>query len=205
MLDLIISSTILSTLHALLPNHWLPVLAISQKQGWKFRETIVITFFVALMHSLSTILIGVILAFAGSQLESADIYFIEFIAPGILVILGLYFIWQHYRHHHFHLHGKIQPEKHSKARIIFLLLVAMFFSPCLEISAFFLAAGGIGWTSVAIIALVYLVVSVIGMVTFVTFTAKGIEKTNWHPLEHNAGIISGIVMILAGISFFFLH
>lgn len=205
MLDLIISSTILSTLHALLPNHWLPVLAISKKQSWTFRETVIITFLVALMHSLSTILIGCILAFAGSRLEGADIHFLEYIAPAILIMLGIYFIWQHYKHHHFHLHGKIQPEKHSKTKIILILLVAMFFSPCLEISAFFLVAGGIGWASVAIISIVYLIVSVIGMVTFVAFAAKGIEKTNWHPLEHNAGIISGIVMILAGISFFFLH
>ena len=205
MLELIISSTILSTLHALLPNHWLPVLAISRKQNWSFRETVIVTFLVALAHSLSTIIIGVVLAFVGNTLEEKDIYFLEFIAPVILILLGVYFIWQHYKHHHFHLHREVSTDQNSKGKVIFLLLVAMFFSPCLEISAFFLVAGGISWEAVVIISLVYLVVSVIGMVTFVSFTSKAIEKTNWHPLEHNAGIISGIVMILAGISFFFLH
>lgn len=205
MLELIISSTILSTLHALLPNHWLPVLAIAKRQHWAFRDTVAVTFFVALAHSLSTIIIGLVLAFAGNRLEASDIYFLEIIAPAILILLGIYFIWQHYRHHHFHLHRDIDSSEKSRWKIILLLLLAMFFSPCLEISAFFLVAGGISWQAVTIIALVYLIVSVIGMVTFVSFTSRAMEKTNWHPLEHNAGIISGIVMILAGISFFFVH
>lgn len=205
MLELIISSTILSTLHALLPNHWLPLITLSKKENWDLRQTVSVTFLAALAHSLGTILIGIALAFFGTKLVDLDIHFLEYIAPVLLVGIGIFFIWQHYRHHHFHLHGEVKTEQKSTFQIIALLTLAMFLSPCMEISAFFLVAGGISWTAVFIIAFVYLLVSVIGMVTFVGFAYKGIEKTNWHPLEHNAGIVSGIVMILAGISFFILH
>ena len=43
--DVIISGTIfISVLHGVIPNHWLPVLAVSRKEGWSLYETIQITF-----------------------------------------------------------------------------------------------------------------------------------------------------------------
>ncbi len=81
----------------------------------------------------------------------------------------------------------------------------MFFSPCMEIEAYFLLAGSKGWYAIITIALLYLAISVSGMVLWVRLAYKGLIKLNWHKLEHNAGIITGITLIITGILTFLVY
>jgi hypothetical protein len=66
-------------------------------------------------------------------------------------------------------------------------------------------AGARGLWLVSLIALLYTVVTVGGMVIWVSITYRGLLKLNWHTLEHNAGIITGITLVLTGILSFFIH
>ena len=81
----------------------------------------------------------------------------------------------------------------------------MFFSPCMEIEAYFLLAGSFGWYAIMSIAVLYLIISVSGMVIWIRLAYKGIIKLNWHKLEHNAGIITGVTLIITGILTFYIH
>ena len=56
-IELFVSVLAISILHAILPNHWLPVVAISRQLGWDGRKTAGVTMLAALAHSLSTVLI----------------------------------------------------------------------------------------------------------------------------------------------------
>jgi putative Mn2+ efflux pump MntP len=204
-IQLMISSAVLSILHALLPNHWLPVIAIAEREKWSMRETLHTTFLASLAHAFSTILIGVIIAAFAFQLNKHVTIFTSVITPAILISMGLLFIWQHYHHRHFHIKTSSEENKTSKRALIVWFVIAMFFSPCLEIEAFFLAAGVIGWQVVVLISAIYLIVSVTGMVFWVGWAYRGIKKLNWHALEHSAGIIAGVILILTGLSFFIIH
>lgn len=53
MISIITGSLILSLLHAVIPNHWLPVIAIGRKEQWTLREVTQITLVCALAHGLS--------------------------------------------------------------------------------------------------------------------------------------------------------
>ena len=203
MYSIFIGSLLLSLLHAVIPNHWLPVLAIGKKDNWTLQEVTKVTFISGLAHALSTIVIGIILGFLGLQLASKIQYFTHFIAPAVLILLGVFFIYQHHRHKHFHLH-QVSKLSLSKTKIIMALVVAMFLSPCLEIEAYFLMAGTKGWWAVATIAALYLTISVTGMVVWVRLVYKGMLKLNWHTLEHKAGIITGWTLIITGIIAFFI-
>lgn len=203
MVTLIAGSLVLSVLHALIPNHWLPVLAISRKENWSIGQTTSVTFISGLSHALSTVLIGVAFGVVGVTLADHIESFAHLIAPLILIALGLFYVYQHHRHKHFHLHA--QPKSLSKRQVVFGLVVAMFFSPCFEIEAYFLMAGAHGWGHVALLGVVYTVVTVTGMVTWIRLAYKGLFKLNWHTLEHNAGIITGVTLILTGIASFFIH
>ena len=203
MITLITGSLILSILHGMIPNHWLPVLAIGQKEKWDLSETLRVTAITGLSHAASTVLIGILLALIGAQLAGAMENFTSYIAPALLVALGGFYVYQHSRHHHFHMHG--HPEQVSKNRLIFSLVLAMFFSPCFEIEAYFLLAGAEGWWLVTILAILYTVVTVGGMVLWVRLAYKGLLRMNWHSLEHNAGIITGVTLILSGILTFLLR
>jgi nickel/cobalt exporter len=203
MVSIITGSLIISLLHALIPNHWLPVLAIGKKEGWSLGETSRITLIAGLSHVVSTIIIGVLLGLIGDELAEHLEHFSHVIAPAILILLGLYFIRQHYRHKHFHVE-KNRLAKKTKASIITALIVAMFLSPCMEIEAYFLLAGTKGWHLMALVATMYGVITITGMLIWVRVVYKGLLKLNWHKWEHNAGIITGLTLIATGIITFFI-
>lgn len=203
MYSIILGSILLSLLHAVIPNHWLPVLAIGKRENWSLAEVTKVTFISGLAHALSTIAIGIILGLLGLQLANKIEYFTHFIAPVILICLGVFFIYQHHRHKHFHLHQTPRATL-SKNKIIFALVVAMFLSPCMEIEAYFLLAGTKGIWAVLTIAALYLSITVSGMVLWVRLAYRGVLKLNWHSLEHNSGIITGWTLVVTGIISFFI-
>lgn len=202
--QILIGSLLLSLLHAVIPNHWLPVLAIGRKENWTLRDVTQVTFLSGLAHALSTILIGIIIGMLGLTLSSTIQQFSRIISPVVLILLGGFFIYQHHRHKHFHLHNEPKPAL-TRRRIILSLVIAMFFSPCMEIEAYFLVAGGIGWLAILTIAVLYLVITVTGMVIWVRLAYKGVLRLNWHTLEHNAGIITGWTLIATGVVSFFIN
>ena len=204
MFSIIAGSIILSLLHATIPNHWLPVIAIGKKENWSVNEVSRVTFIAAIAHGLSTVIIGIILAFIGAHIADNIEYFSHFFAPVILILLGIVFIYRHHKHHHFHLDENLK-KKYSKKKIIIALVLAMFLSPCMEIEAYFLLAGAQAKWLIWFIATLYLVITTAGMVLLVRFAYMGILKLNWHALEHNAGIITGVTLVATGILAFFIH
>lgn len=203
MIQILTGSILISVLHAIIPNHWLPGLAIGRKEGWSLAETSRITFIAGMAHVISTIIIGILLGMIGGELTHHIHDFTHIIGPSILILIGLYFLRQHYKHHHFHLEKK-EIEKKTKKAIILALIVAMFLSPCMEIEAYFLLAGSEGWQVLAAIAAMYAIITIAGMLIWIRIVYKGLLKLNWHKWEHNAGIITGLVLIVTGIISFFI-
>ena len=199
MSTLLIGSTLLSIFHALIPSHWLPVLAISRQEGWTNRQTLWITFLTGSAHVLSTVLAGGFLAALGGFLAGRWQEFTPWLAPSLLILLGLFYLYQHYRHHHFHLQRQT-----TRWGIVGTLAAAMFLSPCLEIEGFFLAAGQFGWGFVVLLALLYAVVTITGMLVWVSLALSGLQRLDWHAWEHNAGLITGITLICSGLALFWL-
>ncbi|MBK8967368.1 MAG: hypothetical protein R3D58_06260 [Saprospiraceae bacterium] len=200
MTTLLTGSFLLSLFHALIPSHWLPVLAIGRQENWSDRQILWITFITGWAHVLSTVLVGIVVAFLGRFLANQVPAFTHWLAPALLCLLGVFYLYQHYRHHHFHLHR--QPTRWG---VVGTLALAMFLSPCLEIEGFFLAGGQFGWGFVAVLALVYALVTISGMVLWVGLVLKGLQRLDWHAWEHNAGLITGITLLVSGLAMFWLH
>lgn len=158
----------------------------------------------ALAHSLSTVIIGIFLAIGGMALDGILPYF-KYIAAGILISLGILFIWRHQHHMHFHLREFKHSPNTNLTAIIGSLLLAMFLSPCLEVGALFLVAGTEGMMLTIIIATIYTITSAAGMTLFAWLAFHGLKKMDWHKLEHSSGLISGIILILTGLMFIFSH
>jgi len=203
MTELLISSLIISALHALIPNHWLPILAIGKKQKWDLPKTLRVTVLAAVAHSGSTILIGFILSILGEILGYKLADTMKVVAAAILVVMGIFFIFQHHRHKHFDVNGTLELVK-SDRKIIYSFLLAMFLAPCLEIAGIYFVAGSIGWKAVILISVIFFICTVLGMVVWVTLGYYGMKKWDWHRLEHDAGIITGSVLIFTGILFYLL-
>jgi len=92
MLQIFSASLLLSIIHASIPNHWLPLIAIGKAEKWTQSETMFGTVITGFAHTLSTVIIGIIVGVIGYKLSSSYGIISGIIAPSILVLLGIIYI-----------------------------------------------------------------------------------------------------------------
>jgi putative Mn2+ efflux pump MntP len=209
MWQLFLGSLLLGLIHPLFPNHWIPLIAISKTEKWTNKETIVATLITGFSHTLSTIIIGIIVGFVGIKLSESYSYITKIAAPLILFILGVLYLLldlkSSHHHHHFEINKDTLKNRKSKTAIIFTLCIGLFFSPCIEIEAYYFQAATQGWIGIFIVSLVYLIMTLTIMVTLVYLGLKGVNKFNSHFLDHHEKAITGIVLILLGMLAYFVE
>ena len=208
MWQLFLGSLLLGLIHPLFPNHWIPLIAISKTEKWTNKETIFATLITGFSHTLSTIIIGVIVGFVGIKLSENYSHIIRIVAPLILVIIGVIYLLLDLRsshhHHHFEINESLNRRK-SKAAIIFSLCIGLFFSPCIEIEAYYFQAATQGWIGILVVSLIYLIMTLSIMVTLVYLGLKGVNKINSHFLDHHEKSITGVILILLGLLAYFVE
>lgn len=202
--QLIIGTVTISVLHALIPSHWLPILAFERKFNWTKEQTLRITVISALAHALSTVLLGIAIGLLSLKVSAIYEEIMEYVMAVVLVVLGIIFIVRHHHHNHFHLHNEGELQTLSSRKIITVLVTSMFLSPCLEIEGYFILAGTAGLKYIFLTSVLYIGISVLGIVIWISFAQKILKKINAHKIEHNAGLISGIVLIITGIISIFI-
>jgi nickel/cobalt exporter len=209
MYEIIIGSLILSITHALIPNHWFPLAAISKTEKWNRKETLLITAISGFAHITSTIIIGIIVGFVGYQLSNKIDIITSTIAPALLFLIGLFYIIlnviksSHHHHRHIDLEQEEDNEKTKKSKftIILTLITMMFFSPCIEIEAYYFTAGALGWAGIITLSFIYLVVTVSFMIFLVDLGRRSLDKLSerLNFLDKYERAITGIVLILLSI------
>lgn len=206
MWQLIIGSLTLSVIHALIPNHWIPLIAISKAERWKTGETMLATFITAFFHLLSTILIGILVGLVGIRIFEKYEHFSHIIAPVVLITLGIIYlildITKKYKHNH---HDINLTSKKSKTAIITSLAIGMFFSPCIELEAYYFQAANFGMPGIFIVSVIYMAVTLTCIMGLVYLGVLGLNKFNSHFLEHHSKSITGGVLVILGIMSFFME
>jgi threonine/homoserine/homoserine lactone efflux protein len=81
----------------------------------------------------------------------------------------------------------------------------MFFSPCLEIEAYYFVAGKLGWEGIISVSIIYTVITIAGMLLLVWLGMKGVRKIKSHFLEHHEKTITGVLLIVLGITGYFIR
>ncbi len=209
MTEIIFGSLLLSLIHASIPNHWLPLISIGKAENWTLRQTQFATLVTGFAHTLSTLAIGIIVGYAGVRLSEMFHNSIQQVAAILLIILGIVYIVMETLHNHSHEHNHNIQEINQKGKsmwpVIGTLSLAMFFTPCVEIEAYYFRASVIGWTGILIVSIVYVAVTVCIMLFFTYLGFKGVRKIRLHFLEHHEKSINGIILIALGIFAFFYH
>jgi nickel/cobalt exporter len=130
MIQVLIASLLLSIIHASIPNHWLPLIAIGKTEKWTHSETMFGTVVSGFAHTLSTVIIGIIVGVVGYKLSSSYGVISGIIAPAILIALGIIYIVldlrgakhghthfkldnTHHNHHHEHEHSHDHAHLHE--------------------------------------------------------------------------------------------
>ncbi len=202
----------ISLLHGFIPSHWLPLASLAHKMKWSKFTTYRYASMAAWAHSIGTIIIGLIIYFVtngfltkfkNSANKNNDFLLnlpFEKIGGIILVLLGIWFLYRHYKHHHFHL----DPVTSGTHKWVFgAILLSMFLSPCMEIVGYFFTLAPSGFPTIIALILVYAISTWISILTGVFIGYQGMKKLDAHKWEHNSGIITSAVIILSGIMLLF--
>ncbi|MCX6269979.1 MAG: hypothetical protein NTU44_01965 [Bacteroidetes bacterium] len=205
MYQIFIGSLILSTIHALIPNHWLPLIVIGKTEKWTTKQTLSATVITGTAHTLSTIIIGIVVGLIGYRLAASYASISETIAPLILIFLGVIYLFLDFRHQHHHSHEMkdittgIERKTSRWTAILTSLSIAMFLTPCVEIEVYYFQAGTIGWPGITVVSAVYLFITVVIMLLLVYWGMKGVKTLRFSFLEHHEKMITGMVLIGLGI------
>jgi nickel/cobalt exporter len=203
MWQIFVGSLVLSVIHALIPNHWIPLIAIGKTEKWTQGETMSATLITGFSHTLSTVIIGIIVGFLGYALADQYSLISQIIAPLILIGLGLVYIVIDLSHakHHKHHHHKLKTSGSGRSRwtVLTSLSIAMFLTPCVELEAYYFQAGTIGWSGIFIVSGVYTLTTVTIMLILVYLGMKGINRFNSHFLEHHEKLLTGSILVILGL------
>jgi len=203
MLSILAGAFLVSVAHAILPDHWLPLILISRAEKWSQAETLWITALVTIPHLVSTILLGFLMGMIGLRLSASHEALMEIVAPAMFVLIGLIYVYRNYRaegHHHGADISNLGDR--SKRKVVTLMATALFFSPCVSIGSYFFVVGAEGVASMALVSIIYVVVTLGVLLLMVTLGRRGVERIQWHFLEHNENLITGLVLIVIGLFIF---
>jgi nickel/cobalt exporter len=206
----IISALLISVLHGLIPGHWLPFLALAKQENWSMSVTLKYTSMAATAHALGTIIIGLVvygitvfgsswLSYIQESIPSWILTDIPFEKTGgvLLISMGIFFLYRHHKHKHFHF--PMEAVKKGNTWVLGSILVSLFLSPCMEIEVYFATLATEGFAVISVLMIVYFFATWISMTAGVYVGYSGLQKWNSHRLEHNVGIVSGVIMILSGV------
>lgn len=205
MLSLLTATLILAAVHALIPNHWLPLVAVAKAERWKKNEITSITLMAAAAHVFGTVILGLVLGLIGKELQEQYGRTINAVMAVLLIAFGLIYFTVNLPHHHHSANRDVQDYQNSRRKWILIFVGMMFLSPCLEVESLFLSAGAFGMGAVFSMAAAYAVISILGIWMLVSLGIKGVNLLPAEFIEHNEKKISGAVLMLVGIVTFFLH
>lgn len=183
---LFFGASVLSIIHTLVPNHWLPIISISKTQNWSRSFTNLAVIITASMHSLSTIIVGSLLGLLGIEIFKRYEFLSKIIPSLIFVIMGIIFVSLHifdFSKHHHH-HGEEFHLYHSHIKsIVFLSLVVI----SIAIGSFyFLLRNGISLEFVILVA--GLIVSVVSIILVQRILSRKHYFNFYSYHEHNGDL-----------------
>lgn len=207
--ELVLNGLLLSINHAMLPNHWLPVITIGKAEKWSKRTTVSIAAITAFTHTMSTLILGGIVGWFGHEFDHALEHVIHLssatIVSAVMIVWGAVYLFKDARGgEHTHIDAS-SINKKSYGSIVLTLCIAMLFSPCLEIQPYFFHLGSHGLPALLALGTGYLVISVAGISLMTLLSDSLLRLRSFHWLEHHEYKVTGYVLILLGILIWLVH
>src|SRR5574341_48934 len=141
-ISLVAATFFIALTHAIMPNHWMPFALIGKGQNWSLTKTIFVTAIAGFGHSITTSILGSIIALLGYHMAKYAETVAEPLSGFILIIIGIVFI----------LIGRlrISPHDHNHSKfsdkaIVISLFLMLSCSPCVAVLPIFLAASTFSW------------------------------------------------------------
>lgn len=203
-LALVAAAVSIGALHALAPDHWLPIAAVARARAWSSRRTAQVTALCGLGHVTVSVALGLVALLAGREVIESVGRPLESAAGVLLIAFGAaYALWglrrgaarvHGHRHHRYdHVH---EP---ARATIGALFLIYAL-DPCVAVIPLLLAAASLGAPAAAGVVIAYEVSAIAAMIGLVLAArgGAGLFSRSW--LERWPDSIAGGVILLVGLS-----
>ncbi|KAF9676334.1 hypothetical protein SADUNF_Sadunf09G0127900 [Salix dunnii] len=180
-----------SLLHSFIPTHWLPFSIVGRAQKWTLTRTLLVTAFGAVLHVLSTSLLGITAITMANTIAGEET--VHKLASLLLIILGGCYMILFLSGKGGHSHSHNQPME--KMAVAGLVLVPAL-SPCATTLPVFLAVGNS--SSMMVLAIIVLLFSTITVMTsLVALSFYGASQLKFHWVERYDKLLVGSVLCLA--------
>lgn len=191
-------------LHALAPDHWVPLAAVARARGWSRRQTARLTLLCGLGHVSVSAALGLLALVVGREVIEAIGRPLESAAGVLLVAFGAaYALWGLRRgaaRVHGHAHGHYD-HVHDPARAtVGSLFLIYSLDPCVAVIPILLAAAGLGAPVAATVVLLYETATLAAMVALVLAARAGVRALSWRWLDRWPDAAAGTVIAAAGLA-----
>ena len=197
LLSLVGAGFVASLLHAALPTHWLPFVAVGRAQGWRTPIVLGLAALAALAHIASTAAVGSLLTWAGSMAPWIT-RALPALSAAVLLGFGLWYLGRGlFRGPALAAVGADVAERPqvSDAAAAWGLIGFLAASPGEALLPVYVGAGVHGWGVVALLTLAFAAGTVLGMVVFTGLALAGVERFKLQRLARFEGVALGLLLI----------
>lgn len=190
------STTLIAVLHALAPDHWIPMVNLSIAQRWTSRRLTWMTFLAGIGHVGSSVLIGGVGVLMGVTLNQLKGFETQrgLIAGLLLMGFGLGYVlwgWRQYAQQ------QGQEGGHSH-RAGLALLAALVIGPCEPLLPLMFLAYAFGWLAVTAVAALFSATTITMMLAQVLLARKGLCRGRWIRNFLSSHIATGLSIVVTG-------
>lgn len=185
-------------LHTLVPDHWVPITLIARSEGWSRRQTVRAALIAGGGHTVSTLLIGLLVWVAGVAFATHFGNLVSTVSSAALIAFGLWICISSLREVTEEDHGHEHQPQRSRRTGLLLILGS---SPMVEGLPAFFAAGRFGIGLIAAMAVVFAIATMATYVVLCVGSVSGLQRVSFGPLERFGEVLSGTFIAIVGVVF----
>jgi nickel/cobalt transporter (NicO) family protein len=194
---LAVAAATVGALHALAPDHWLPIAAVARARRWSASRTARVALLCGFGHVTVSALLGVIALVSGTAVVEALGARSGAVAGVLLIGFGAaYGLWglRRLAHHH-HAEHASDPSR-TTTWTLFAIYCA---DPCIAVVPIVFAAASVSRAATVAIVVVYELATIGTMVALAAIARAGAARIRGHWVEHYGDATAGGLIVATGV------
>lgn len=195
-----ITGFVVAFLHATIPTHWLPFVAIGKACGWSTRQTVGAVAFAGGGHVLVTTGLGIGLAWFGWELSERFDHAFHWVTAGLLLTLGVWLVRRGFLASPSEGSNTLAEMKQAQGGdrlAVAGLFLTLTLTPCEVFLPVYLSAVPYGWAGILWLSVVLATATLGAMITLTWLTMRGAQMVSWRWLQRlDQRAIGGLLCLL---------
>ena len=196
---------LVGVLHTIVPDHWGPIALLARQEQWPQQKVIRTAFGAGMGHVLSTLIIGLVMWYAGVEIAHHYGALVARISSLGLILFGGWMSIAAWRELSAAAHpatGSSVTHEHLTGRTRATTLVLVLgSSPMIEGLPAFFAAGRYGSWLIGVMALVFAASTIVTYVVMCVYSTRGLRQFRFRAIERYGEVLSGGFIMLLGFVF----